>query len=108
MASPVYFIGALSGVIILFAMGVYVLQHAVNRLNVYTRRGWTAIYIALFVLVLVALFTPFDVKAAWLILMPSLALIVGNIYYHEKNKAFSNFAFYFTLALVIFCKMTGV
>lgn len=108
MASPVYFIGMLTGTIMLFVMGVYVLQSVVTRLNVYTRRGWTAIHIGLFISVLVAVFTSFDVKAAWLIIMPMLSLVVTNIYYHKKNKAFSNFAFYFMLALVIFCKMTGV
>lgn len=104
---PVYFVSVIAGVITLFVMGVYALQMHINKISIFVRRAWTALATALLVSILVALFTNFDIKTAWLVIMPPLALVIANAYYAEKNKAFSNFAFYFMLLLVIFCKMAG-
>ena len=107
IAHPFYVICMLLGTITLFVMGTYDLQRHITKVSIFVRRGWTGIAACLFVSMLVALFTDFEVKAAWLVMMPALALVITNAYYAEKNKAFSNFAFYFTLVLVIFCKMAG-
>lgn len=104
---PVYLIGLITGVIVLFVMGVYALQKHINKVSIFVRRVWTAIAVGMFFSIIVAVFTNFDIKSAWLVIMPPLALVIANAYYAEKNKAFSNFAFYFMLLLVIFCKMAG-
>lgn len=104
---PVFFIGALMGLVTLFAMGTYALQKQLTRVSIFVRRGWTAIAICLFLSFIVGMFTDSAVTMAWLILMPALSLVVSNAYFAEKNKAFSNFAFYFMLLLVVFCKLAG-
>ena len=102
---PVYLVGMLTGVITLFAMGVYALQMQLGRVTMFVRRAWTVLSIGLIFTVLVALFTNFEIKMAWLVVIPILALVTTNAYYAEKNKAFSNFAFYFMILLVVFCIM---
>lgn len=104
---PVFFIGAFMGLVTLFAMGTYALQKQLTRVSIFVRRGWTAIAISLFLSFIVGMFTDATVTMAWLIVMPSLSLVVANAYFAEKNKAFSNFAFYFMLLLVVFCKLSG-
>lgn len=104
---PVFFIGALMGLVTLFVMGTYSLQKQLARVSIFVRRGWTAIAICLFLSFVVGVFTDPTVSMAWLILMPALSLVVANAYFAEKNKAFSNFAFYFMLLLVVFCKLSG-
>lgn len=106
MYNPMYLIGVVVGVITLFVLGIYALQEYISRLNVYVRRSWSAIAIALFISILVAIMTIHAIEAAWLLVIPCLGLIIANAYYHEKNKAFSNFAFYFMIVLLVFCKIT--
>lgn len=104
---PFYTICMVLGGITLFIMGVYALQKHMSRVNIFMRRSWTGIAALLLFSLPVALFTDFEVKAAWLVMIPALSLVITSAYYDEKNKAFSNFAFYFTLLLVVFCKMAG-
>lgn len=104
---PVYLIGITAGCIFLFSMGVYALQKSLGRAGVFARRGWTTLTAGMIISILVAVFTPFEVKAAWLCVLPTLSLVVANAYNREKRKAFSNFAFYFTLVLVIFSNIFG-
>lgn len=104
---PVFFIGALMGVVTLFTMGTYALQKQLIRVSIFVRRGWTAIAVCLFLSFVVGVLTDRVVSMAWLILMPALSLVVANAYFAEKNKVFSNFAFYFMLLLVVFCKLSG-
>lgn len=106
LINPVYLIGLLAAVIILFFMGVYKLQGHINKLNVYIRRCWTVTSISFFISMLAAVFTTQSINSAWLVIIPSLSLLTANIYYSEKSKAFSNFAFYFMILLVVFCKIT--
>lgn len=101
--NPVYVITMFAGVLLLFAMGVYTLQRQMSRAGVFVRRGWTSMAVCLFVSIISAMLTDYEVKAGWLLTMPVLSLVSANAYNNEKNKAFSNFAFYFTLLLVIFC-----
>ncbi len=105
--NPVFFIGALMGLVTLFAMGTYALQKQLVRVSIFVRRGWTAIAICLFLSFVVGIFTDHTVSMAWLIVMPAFTLVVANAYFAEKNRAFSNFAFYFMLLLVVFCKLSG-
>jgi len=105
--NPLNTVGMVAGVIILFAAGTFILQSQMGRVSIFVRRGWTAIAMSMFFSILVALITDFSIKMAWLVIIPSITLITANAYYAEKNKAFSNFAFYFMLLLVVFCKMTG-
>lgn len=104
---PAYLIIMLIGLITLFVMGVYILQRQITRVSIFTRRSWTALAGCFLISFPVAILTNPEIKAAWLVAMPVLALIIANAYNAEKNKAFSNFAFYFTLLLVVFCRMAG-
>lgn len=104
---PVYIVGVITGCIFLFSMGTYALQKSLSRVGLFVRRGWTTLAAGLLISVIVAVLTPFEIKAAWLCTMPVLSIIVANAYSREKRKAFSNFAFYFTLVLVIFSNIFG-
>lgn len=104
---PALFIGFVSGIVTLFIIGTYALQKQLAKVSIFVRRGWTAIAVCLFLSFVVAIFTEPVVTMGWLILMPALSLVVSNAYFAEKNKAFSNFAFYFMLLLVVFCKLAG-
>ncbi len=105
LENPLYTIVLILGLLILFVMGVYMLQSGINRVNVFIRRGWTSIGVYFIVSIIVAILTDITIKSAWLVVMPPLALFIANAYNAEKKKAFSNFAFYFTLLLLIFCKV---
>lgn len=105
LSQPVYTMGMVVGIILLFIMGTYMRQKLMTRVNIFIRRGWTVLAIGLVISIITAIFTEFEVQSAWLMTMPILTLITANSYYSEKSKAFSNFAFYFTLLLVIFCKV---
>ena len=101
-----YTIGASLGLGILFICGIFVLQSQMTKLSVFMRRNWTMIAFYLFLSLAVAFDTFFSSIGAWLVIMPALSLIVANAFYLEKNKVFSNFVFYFSLALVVFCQLT--
>lgn len=105
LSQPVYTVGMITGIIVLFIMGTYILQKQMLRFSIFTRRGWTVLSVGLFASILVATITEFEVLSEWMMTMPIMSLIVAHAYYSEKSKAFSNFAFYFTLLLVIFCKI---
>lgn len=104
---PLYIVTMFVGIVLLFAMGVYTLQRQLSRAGVFVRRGWTTLAVCLIMSVITAMFTAFEVRMAWLVTMPVLSLIAANAYNNEKSKAFSNFAFYFTLLLVIFCNIAA-
>ncbi|RYD56529.1 MAG: hypothetical protein EOP56_12610 [Sphingobacteriales bacterium] len=104
--NPVYTIGAFSGVVLLLLAGAFVLQGNMGKSSVFTRRNWSLISIYMFLSIVLALTTEKAISGAWLALMPSLAMIVSQPLYIEKNKRFSNFIFYFSLVLVIFCQVT--
>lgn len=103
--NPVYLLGSVSGIIILVASGLYVMQGQMPKSTIYVRRSWGVVTSTWVISLLVAVFTGLDVKAAWLVALPALSLIIAQPLYLEKSKRFSNFIFYFFLLLVIFCQV---
>lgn len=95
------------GVVLLFIMGVYALQRQLNRVNMFVRRAWTVAALGMGLAVAVILFSDDAITQAWIMLFPFATIVIANAYNAEKNKAFSNFAFYLTLLLVIICKLAG-
>ncbi len=104
---PTYNIGLVVGIIILVSMGVYALQAQMTRAGLFVRRGWTVFAFMFIFSIVIATFTDFQIKSGWLITVPVLSLIVAPAFYAEKNKVFRNFAFYFSLLLVVFCQFTA-
>lgn len=105
--NPPYTVGLLSGIIILFVMGNYVLQRQVSKVTVNIRREWQVVGIGFFLAIIMAVFTPKQINTAWLVILPFLVLFCSGAYHNEKNKAFSNIAFYFTILLMIFCQIVA-
>lgn len=106
MPNPLYIIGTITMMVTLFATGVFTLQGQMNRVSIFVRRSWTTLSLSLFLSLLVAAFSDFNVKSAWLVIMVPLTLIISNVFYSEKNRGFSSFAFYLLLLLVIFTQVT--
>lgn len=106
LSAPVYTIGTITGLITLLVCGIFVLHPQLIKTSVFMRHNWTIVGFYLFAAILVAVGTDFSVKNAWLSVMPPLSIIIANAFYLEKNKGFSNFAFYFSLLLVVFCQWT--
>lgn len=98
--------GTIAGMSILTLAGLFKLQGHLNKVSVFMRRNWVLIMISLVISIFVATSTPVTLRSEWLTVMLPLSLIVAHAVYIEKNKAFSNFVFYFTLALLIFCQFT--
>jgi hypothetical protein len=83
------------------------MQENVALSNIYVRRDWTAISFYLIISLLVAIITDVAIKSTWLIAMPGLSIIISHGLLLEKNKRFSNFIFYFSLLLLLFCLWAG-
>jgi len=107
VVSPFYLICTIAGILILLGSGIYAMQQNVALSNIYVRRDWTAISFYLMISLLVALLTDNTIKSAWLIAMPGLSIIISHALLLEKNKRFSNFIFYFSLYLLLFCLWAG-
>lgn len=107
VVSPFYLIVTIAGIIILLGTGIYAMQQNVALSNIYVRRDWTAISFYLMISVLTAIITDDTIKSAWLIAMPALSIIISHGLLLEKNKRFSNFIFYFSLLLLLFCLWAG-
>ncbi len=103
---PVFFIGTTISLLILLSSGLYVLNDTRNKMAISVRRGWSAVISWFIISIIVCIFTPANIDAAWLCAVPSLALISSLPLNLEKNKLFSNFIFYFLIALVLFCQFT--
>ncbi|MBS1781347.1 MAG: hypothetical protein JST70_18615 [Bacteroidetes bacterium] len=104
--APLYLIGTLIGILTLTISGIFVLQSFVSKGSIYTRRIWSSIAVFLFMAVAVSLITDISEKNAWLMVMIPLSIIIAPALSVEKTKSFSNFAFYFSLVLLIFCQLT--
>lgn len=102
--NPMYIIGLLFGIILLFSMGTYSLQLYIKKIGLFARRSWTVVAAYFIFSVIVAILTNFSIKSAWLISIPALSIIIAPVFYNEKTKGFSNFAFYFSLLYMIFCQ----
>lgn len=105
LPSPVYLSGAIGGVLVLFLAGLLVLKAQMAKSNVFTRRSWVIILLFVLISLLVGISTHISMQNIWLLAMPALSLIISHVLYLEKRKRFSNFAFYFSLLLVLFCQL---
>jgi len=103
---PLYFIGTVIGGLILLSSGLYVINDTRNKMAISVRRGWSAVIAWFIVSLIVCIFTPDTIAAAWLCAIPPLALIIAHPLNLEKNKLFSNFIFYFLIAFAVFCQFT--
>jgi hypothetical protein len=105
VVAPLYTIGLIIGLIVLLSLGLYALQAFMGKTSVFNRRNWIMVLFCLFISFVVAMASDISMQYIWLLPMPALALIICHALYLEKNKRFSNFAFYFSLLLVIFCQI---
>jgi membrane protein YdbS with pleckstrin-like domain len=102
---PVYLAGCISGMLILFGCGAYAMQTQLPKATIYIRRSWLMLTAYLIIAIAVAFVNFMTDPAAWLIAMVPLALVIAHALSLEKTKRFSNFAFYFSLLVVIFCQL---
>ncbi|MCD6063638.1 MAG: hypothetical protein K0R82_1549 [Flavipsychrobacter sp.] len=100
-----YLVIAVTGLVILFSMGAFVMQAQMQRSAVFLRRSWVMIFIACVLSVIVAMSTESTRQYSWLIVMPALSLIIAQPLNLEKSKRFSNFTFYFSLLFIIICQV---
>lgn len=103
VVSPFYLIVTIAGIIILSGTGIYAMRQNVALSNIYVRRDWTAISFYLIISLLVGILTHPGIRSAWLIVVPALSIIISHGLLLEKNKRFSNFIFYFSLAFLAMC-----
>lgn len=106
IAHPVYLIGTLVCMVSMFAFGVLSLQPYLTKASIFIRRNWTTLTIFLFTTVIASLGQNAAEGSAWLLVMPLLSIFISNVFYSEKNKGFSTFVFYFSLATLAFCLFT--
>ncbi|MBS1783561.1 MAG: hypothetical protein JSS78_10880 [Bacteroidetes bacterium] len=102
---PVYFFSAVVGVSLLILIGLVLLQTQVAKLTVYVRRAWGVLILYLVFGISVMLLSISNSATGFLFIMPSVALMITQCYVVEKRKWFSNFAFYFSVILLIFCQL---
>lgn len=106
IGKPLYMTGTIIGLVVLLGCGLFVLQQQLGKISVFMRRNWVIVMLCLVVAIFVAIGTPDFMRNEWLAIIPALALIIAHPFYLENNKVFSNFVFYFSLVLVIFCQLT--
>lgn len=92
--------------ILLLGSGVYALLGVLSRLPVATRRGWGAVMTALFIGIVVSIFSPRTEPAAWLGTAPALSLLIMPAITPEKRSRFATFTFYFLIVLVLYCQLS--
>ena len=97
------FITTISGMAFLLLAGVIAIQLHLSTSNIYIRRNWIVVTFYLIISLLVAFMTDLAIGSAWLIALPALTIIVSQAMVLEKNKVFSNFIFYFSTILLVFC-----
>lgn len=99
-----YIVTLTVGLVTLMCCGLFALQVFISRVSVFMRRNWVLIMIYMFISILVCCFTPKDMRNIWLITIPASSLVIAHPLYLEKSKWFSNFAFYFSLLVVLVCQ----
>jgi hypothetical protein len=102
---PMYFWGMLAGIAILTIIGLITLQQQFGRVTIYIRRSWYLVFTYMIVSLGVAVAAFSAINAEWLIVIPALSFIIAQAFNLEKSKRFSNFTFYFSLVLLIFCQL---
>jgi hypothetical protein len=103
--SPLYLTGYIIGFIVLLSCGFYVLQGMLAKTSVFIRRNWVMLVICLFLCVITAISSNVIKPYIWVLMIPTSTLIISHALYMEKNKRFSNFAFYFSLLFLVFCQL---
>ncbi len=100
-----YYVGLGVCLLVLISCGLYAMQTQLAKSTIYVRRVWAIVIGYLFISLPVAIFAPLERSASLLVALPALVLIVVQPLYLEKRKWFSNFIFYFSLALLVFCQV---
>jgi hypothetical protein len=103
--SPVYLGILTTGLLILSGGSVYAMQQQLPKATISIRRSWLAILAYLLVSIAVAMFGSIKVNNAWLLTIPALSMVIAQGLMIEKSKWFSNFIFYFSIAIVIACRL---
>ena len=103
---PRHLIGSVVGILVLLSAGLYVMNDSRARQAISVRRAWTNAVLWFVIAIPVCIFTPQGQPAAWLCVMPPLALLTSQPLVLEKSKRFSNFVFYFFIILIVFCQFT--
>lgn len=103
---PLYRTGSIVGQSILALVGIIAIQQLLPKVTISIRRSWLLVVFYFIVSLLVTFVAVSAVNAEWLIVLPSLSLVIAQAFCLEKTKRFSNFVFYFSLALLIFCQLT--
>jgi hypothetical protein len=93
----------ITGVILLFGLGLFMLQSQITRISVFMRRNWTITAVCMTLSFIVIMATDNSISSSWLLLTPPLTMVAAHAFYVEKNKLFSNFALYFSLLLLVVC-----
>jgi hypothetical protein len=106
IGSTLYMVGTITGLAILAVCGLIVLQNHISRISVFMRRNWIIVIFCLGISIITAIATPLAMRSEWLTIMLPLSLIIAQPLHLEKSKVFSNFVFYFSFALLIFCQIT--
>ncbi len=103
--NPLYRTGTVTGLTVLLIVGIISIQGLLPKFTIYIRRSWGVIILYLLIALIVSFVAVSGVNAEWLIMTPPLSLIIANAFLLEKSRVFSNFTFYFSLILLIFCQL---
>ena len=102
---PIYIGSLIGGITILGCGSVYAMQQQLPKATIHVRRSWIAILGYLLMSILVALFGDVQVTNAWLLTIPALSMVISQGLMLEKSKWFSNFMLYFSVIVVIACRL---
>jgi hypothetical protein len=100
-----YYISLGICLLVLIGCGLYAIQTQLSKSTIFVKRVWAIVICYLFISIPVAIFAPLSRSASLLVALPALVLIVVQPLYLEKRKWFSNFIFYFSLVLLVFCQV---
>jgi hypothetical protein len=110
MKPGVYNIALLAGCVFLLLAGAVSLARTSFRMTVSVRRGWVVLGFALAMALAVSALSPQLQPGIWLCALPPLALLAVPSMLSEgttgrSRRRFATFAFYLSLALVVFCQL---
>lgn len=105
MHPAVYYLGVFAFIIILFVGSLFNMQVQLPKSTIYIRRCWTALSLLFVCSLLASVFTDPGIKAAWMMSIPALSLIMAYVFYNEKSKMMSRLGFYSSVAFVVFCQI---
>ena len=102
---PVLLLSIVLGVLLLMAVGLYLLQQQMERSTIHVRRGWAVIMGGAVSAVLVAFLADESTTGSWLAFAPFFTLIAAPVLQVDKPRWFANFALYFLFALTVACRI---